>query len=156
MFAGVVACALWRVGLIDSLRSAFVLGSNRVDTLIITPQPWLGALLIVAVSLSAGFFVGRVGVRRSFLILGLGFLAMAAASLLISRYINFDILFAPMALGSIAAVFLVQIHRLWQIDIVLTNHVNETQSRSEIIEESFAQSRLTSGLKLLQTILPLE
>jgi signal transduction histidine kinase len=88
------------------------------------------------------------------LILGIGFLAMAAASLLTSRYLKVDILFAPMALGAMGAVFLVQLHRLWQIDSVLTHHVNEIAARAEMGGES--QTRLTSGLKLLQTTLPLE
>ena len=113
-------------------------------------------LLIVTVSTSAGFFVGRVGARRSFLFLGIGFLATCTASLLVSRYLKIDILFAPMAVGSTAAVFLVQLHRLWLIDTLLTRRVNETISRTDAQDVSIAENRLTSGLKLLQTILPLE
>src|SRR5439155_4003067 len=98
----------------------------------------------------------RAGARRSFLVLGLGFLATFAASLITSRYLKIDILFAPMALGAIGAVFLVQIHRLWLIDTLLTQNVNDTSARTDTVEASLAQTRLTSGLKLLQTILPLE
>jgi signal transduction histidine kinase len=154
--AGVATCAIWRAGLIDSLQAAFVVSVGRGEVPLQSPQPWLGLLLIVGISTSAGFFVSRAGARRSFLILGTGFLAMAAASLLTSRYLKVDILFAPMALGAIGAVFAVQLHRLWQIDSVLTHHVNEISLRSERDEESSSQGRLTSGLKLLQTILPLE
>ena len=149
-------CAIWRAGLIDSLQAAFVVSVGRGEVPLQSPQPWLGLLLIVGISTSAGFFVSRAGARRSFLILGTGFLAMAAASLLTSRYLKVDILFAPMALGAIGAVFAVQLHRLWQIDSVLTHHVNEISLRSDRDEESSSQGRLTSGLKLLQTILPLE
>lgn len=120
------------------------------------PQTWLGLLLIVGISTSAGFFVSRAGARRSFLILGLGFLGTAAASLITSKYLKVDILFAPMALGAIGAVFLVQLHRLWLIDTLLTDHVNDTSARTDTVVASLAQTRLTSGLKLLQTILPLE
>ena len=116
----------------------------------------MGFLLIVAISTSAGFLVSRAGARRSFLILGLGFLTMCAASLLTSKYLKVDILFAPMALGAMGAVTLVQLHRLWEIDTVLTNHVDETATRTDALEESVAETRLTSGLKLLQTILPME
>ena len=153
--AGAATCAIWRAGLIDSLQAAFVVNVGRGEVPLQSPQPWLGLLLIVAISTSAGFFVSRAGARRSFLILGTGFLAMAAASLLTSRYLKVNILFAPMALGAIGAVFLVQVHRLWQIDSVLTHHVNEIASRTEKDGESLSQTRLTSGLKLLQTILPL-
>lgn len=154
--AGAGTCAVWRAGLIDSLQAGFVVNVGSGEAPLQSPQTWLGLLLIVAISTSAGFFVSRAGARRSFLILGLGFLATAAASLIMSRYLKIDILFAPMALGSIGAVFLVQLHRLWLIDTVLTEHVNDTSARTDTVEASLAQSRLTSGLKLLQTILPLE
>jgi two-component system phosphate regulon sensor histidine kinase PhoR len=154
--AGAGTCAVWRAGLIDSLQAGFVVNVAQGEAPLQAPQTWLGLLLIVAISTSAGFFVSRAGARRSFLVLGLGFLATAAASLLTSRYLKIDILFAPMALGAIGAVFLVQIHRLWLIDRVLTEHVNATSVRTDTVEASLAHNRLTSGLKLLQTILPLE
>lgn len=154
--AGAAACGIWRAGLIDSLQAAFVVGVARGDEPLQAPQTWLALLLIVTISTSAGFFVGRVGARRSFLFLGIGFLATCTASLLVSRYLKIDILFAPMAVGSAAAVFLVQLHRLWLIDTLLTRRVNETISRTDAQDVSVAENRLTSGLKLLQTILPLE
>ena len=151
-----VACVVWRAGLIDSIQSAFVVNVGRGETPLQAPQIWIGLLLVVTVSTCAGFFVGRVGARRSFLFLGLGFLAMCASSLIVSRYLKIDILFAPMALGSIGAVLLVQLHRLWMIDTLLTNRVNETVARTDALDLTIAENRLTSGLKLLQTVLPLE
>ena len=144
------------MGLIDSLQSAFVVPVARGEAPLQSPQPWLGLLLIVAISASAGFFVSRAGARRSFVVLGLGFLAMCGASLLTSKYFKVDILFAPMALGALGATFVVQLYRLWLIDSVLTNHLAETAARTDTLEASEAQARLMSGLKLLQTILPLE
>ncbi len=154
--AGLATCALWRMGLIDSLQAAFVVPVARGEAPLQSPQAWLGLLLIVAVSASAGFFVSRAGARRSFVVLGLGFLAMCVASLLTSKYFKVDILFAPMALGAVGATFVVQLYRLWLIDSVLTHHLAETAARTDILETSEAQVRLMSGLKLLQTILPLE
>ncbi len=153
--AGAATCAIWSAGLIDSVQAGFVVNVGRGEAPLQSPQTWLGLLLIVAISTSAGFFVSRAGARRSFLILGLGFLATAAASLIASRYLKIDILFAPMALGATGAVFLVQIHRLWLIDTLLTGRLNDTSARTDTAE-SLAQSRLTSSLRLLQTILPLE
>jgi two-component system phosphate regulon sensor histidine kinase PhoR len=144
------------MGLIDSLQSAFVVPVARGEAPLQSPQAWLGLLLIVAISSSAGYFVSRAGARRSFVVLGLGFLAMCGASLLTSKYFKVDILFAPMALGSLGATFVVQLYRLWLIDSVLTDHFNDTAARTDTLETSQAQARLMSGLKLLQTILPLE
>src|SRR5205807_3220040 len=86
--AGAATCAVWRAGLIDSLQAGFVVNVGRGETPMQTPQTWLGLLLIVGVSMSAGFLVSRAGARRSFWILGLGFLVTAAASLLSSRYLK--------------------------------------------------------------------
>ncbi|MGZ5435508.1 MAG: hypothetical protein ACXW3F_05570, partial [Pyrinomonadaceae bacterium] len=63
--AGAAACAIWRAGLIDSLQAAFVVDVARGDAPLQAPQTWLALLLIVTISTSAGFFVGRVGARRS-------------------------------------------------------------------------------------------
>ena len=154
--AGVATCAVWRAGLIDSLQTAFVVSVARGEAPLQAPQTWLGLLLIVGVSVSAGFLVSRAGARRSFWILGLGFLATAGASLLASHYLKVDILFAPLAVGAVTSVFIVQLYRLWLIDSLLTERVNETSQRTNKIEPTVSQSRLTNGLKLLQTILPLE
>ena len=111
-------------------------------------------MLIVCVSMSAGFFVSRRGARRSFWILGLGFLTAAAASLLASRFLKIDILFAPQALGAISSVVIVQLYRLWRIDSLLTDRVNKTSQN--LIQATVAPARLSNALKLLQTVLPLD
>src|SRR5690242_20886788 len=80
LLAGVTACAVWRTGAIDSIAAAFVVSVARGDTPLQTPQTWLALLLIVTISTGAGFFVGRIGARRSFLIMGLGFLVMCTTS----------------------------------------------------------------------------
>lgn len=154
--AGAVTCAVWRSGLSDSLEAAFVINVARGEAPLQTPQMWLGLLLIVAVSVSAGFFVGRAGARRSFWILGAGFLLTAVASLLISWRLKVDILFAPLALGAITSVIVVQLYRLWLIDSLLTDRVNETSNRTGLVQDMTATPKLGNGLKLLQTILPLE
>ena len=154
--AGGATCAIWRAGLIDSLHSAFVVGVGHSEAPLQKPQTWLGLMLIVAVSVSAGYIVMRLGARRSFWILGAGFLATAGASLLASWYLQIDIIFAPLALGGGTAVVVVQLYRLWLIDSLLTDRVNETSARTDLVEENISRTRLENSLKLLQTILPLE
>ena len=154
--AGAVTCAVWRGGLIDSLETAFVVDVARGEAPLQAPQMWLGLLLIVGVSVSAGYFVGRAGARRSFWILGTGFLLTAVASLLVSWRLKVDILFAPLALGAITSVIVVQLYRLWLIDSLLTDRVNETSNRTGLVETNITTPKLGNGLKLLQTILPLE
>jgi len=59
-------------------------------------------------------------------------------------------------LGSITSVIVVQLYRLWLIDSLLTDRVNETSNRTGLVEGKTATPKLGNGLKLLQTILPLE
>ncbi|HXI26339.1 MAG TPA: ATP-binding protein [Pyrinomonadaceae bacterium] len=156
LVAGAATCAVWRAGLIDSLQAAFVVTVGHGEAPLQRPQTWLGLLLIVALSMSAGFIVMRLGARRSFWILGSGFLAIAGASLLASWYLKIDIIFAPLAMGAVSAVFAVQLYRLWLIDSLLTDRVNETSSRTDLIEATVGPARLANSLKLLHMILPLE
>ena len=151
-----MTCAIWRAGLIDSLQTAFVVRVVRGETPLQTPHVWIGLLLIVGVSVSAGCFVGRAGARRSFWILGVGFILTASASLLTSWLLKVDIIFAPLALGAVTAVIVVQLYRLWLIDSLLTNRVNETSHRTGLVEARDGTPKLGNGLKLLQTILPLD
>lgn len=151
-----MTCAVWWAGLIDSLHTAFVVAVGHGEAPLQKPQAWLGLMLIVAVSTSAGFIVMRLGARRSFWLLGAGFLATAGASLLASWYLKVDIIFAPLALSAVSAVCVVQLYRLWLIDTLLTDRVNETSARTDLVEETVSRARLGNSLKLLQTILPLE
>ncbi|HJZ81120.1 MAG TPA: ATP-binding protein [Pyrinomonadaceae bacterium] len=156
LLAGAATCAVWRAGLINSLETVFVVNVAGGEAPLQFPQTWLGLMLVIGVSVSAGFLVSRAGARRSFWILGLGFLGTALASLLASRFLKVDILFAPLAVGAVTSVCTVQLYRLWLIDSLLTERVSETSQRTSIDEPAVGQTRLANGLKLLQTILPLE
>src|SRR2546427_6710465 len=58
--------------------------------------------------------------------------------------------------GAIAAFFLAQVDRLWQIDVALTRRVNLIAAKNGEVELCRAEARLLSGLKLLHMILPLK
>ena len=137
------------------MQAAFIINARHGEALH-TPQTGIGLLLIVGASISAGFLVARAGARRSFWLLGIGFLLTAGASLLVSAFLKIDILFIPVATAVIAAVLLVQLYRLWLIDSLLTDRVDETSNRTGLGDGNLSTSRLRSGLKLLQTILPLD
>jgi len=151
--ASLVVWAVWSAGLLASLQAAFVL-SEPNETLV--PQSWLGALLIVGAGLSAGFIVERVGARRGLPLLGGGFILGCALSLLVSRFRQIDIAFAPMALAVVASVAAVQLRKLWDVDLNLTRNISHAASHVSALEGGEASARLIGGLKLLQTMLPLD
>jgi len=117
---------------------------------------WLGALMILAAGLSAGFALERGGAKRTVpFILG-GLVVLAGASFAISRFLYIDVAFAPMALAALLSAFAVQLRRLWTIDKMLTRSLARAASQTSKIEGGSSHARLMSGLKLLETVLPLE
>jgi signal transduction histidine kinase len=112
--------------------------------------------MILAVGLGAGFAVGRVGAKRILPFLGGLLLLLASASLLTSRFLNIDIAFAPMALAALASLLAVQLRRLWMIDSTLTRNVRNSTLQVSRLEGGSSDARLMSGLKLLETVLPMD
>ena len=152
--AGLLSVVLWSAGLLASLQNAFVLlPKGGPITPLRVPSFWPGAALIFAVSFAVAIDVGRFGSRRAFLYLGGGFLGLAAVSLFVSGFFSLDILFAPVALaGSISAVT-IQIKRLRDRDIELTEKLTAASTKFEAVHADETEDRLLSGLELLDSVL---
>jgi signal transduction histidine kinase len=154
--ASLAVLLLWAGGLLASIESAFLLARASEANPAAAPQMWLGALMILAAGLSAGFAIERGGAKRILPFLSGGLVALAGASLLASRFLHIDIAFAPMALAALAAALIVQLRRIWTIDLMLTRSMRRVASEVSRIEGGTASARLMSGLKLLETVLPLD
>ncbi|HKR02303.1 MAG TPA: GAF domain-containing sensor histidine kinase [Pyrinomonadaceae bacterium] len=154
--AALFVLALWIAGWLASLQQVFLLARASEPSPATAPQTWLGALMILAAGLSAGFAVGRAGAKRIAPFLGGGLVVLAGVSLLVSRLMHIDIAFAPMALAALLSALAVQLWRLWTIDSTLTRRLRQATSRVSPIEGGSSNKRLMSGLKLLETVLPLD
>jgi signal transduction histidine kinase len=152
--AAALAFALWGSGLLASLESLFVL--RGVAGASVPPQAWVALLLTGASGLFAGLAVERMGARRAslFVLSALGILCVA--SLLASRFLQLDIVFVPVALAALLAVLSVQLRRLWAIDVALARNIQQVAAQPSVLEGRGANARLMCGLKLLETVLPLE
>jgi signal transduction histidine kinase len=151
--AGLPVWALWIEGFLGPLQQAFVVLPVDLGAAVVTPQMRLGTFLILATAVGAGLLVERASARRAFPYLGGGFLALSMISLLVSRLLGIDILFVPMAFAGMSAVFVVQAHRLWSLDLALTNRVNSIANNTTQTSENDSKQRLMSGLRLLDTVL---
>ncbi|HKQ52738.1 MAG TPA: histidine kinase dimerization/phospho-acceptor domain-containing protein, partial [Pyrinomonadaceae bacterium] len=154
--AAAVVTLLWAAGVLASLQAAFLLHGAAEADFSAAPEAWLGALMILAAGLSAGFAVERAGASRTLPYLCGGLLVLAGLSLLASRFLHIDVAFAPMALSALLGAFAVQLKHLWVIDSTLTRNVKSATSRANRLEGGSSNERLMSGLKLLETVLPLE
>ncbi|MGI8657060.1 MAG: ATP-binding protein [Pyrinomonadaceae bacterium] len=147
--------ALWSIELLASLQAAFVLASKNGSEAFML-NSWQAAILIVAAGVGAGISLHLLSARRV-LPYVLGALALlCAVSLIASRFFHIDVLFAPVALSALAAIFVVQLYRLWMVDAVLTQNVRGAAAQTGALEGGTANKRLMSGLKLLETVLPLD
>ncbi|HEX8707613.1 MAG TPA: ATP-binding protein [Pyrinomonadaceae bacterium] len=154
--AALLVWALWISGLLDSAQAAFVFARAGEPSVHIAPRMLMGISLILLTGMGAGFTVERAGARRAWPFICGGIVMMCAASLLVSRFLQIDIAFAPMALAMLAATAVVQLRRLWTIDAMLTRNVKRAASQLNGLEGNVANARLMSGLRLLKTVLPLD
>jgi signal transduction histidine kinase len=156
LLASLAILLLWAGGLLVSFESAFLLAHASEANPAAAPQLWLGALMILAAGLSAGFAIERGGAKRTLPFLAGGLLVLAGVSLVASRFLHINIAFASMALAAMASSLVVQLRRIWTIDLMLTRSMRRTASQVSRIEGGTASARLMSGLKLLETVLPLD
>ncbi|MCA1850654.1 MAG: GAF domain-containing protein, partial [Acidobacteria bacterium] len=113
-------------------------------------------LLILAAGLAGGFVTERMGGRRALIPLAGALILLGAASLLLSRFLQIEILYIPLTLSALLGAAAAQARRLWIIDTALARNVRQLAAEASQLEGNAASARLQSGLKLLATVLPLE
>ena len=109
-------------------------------------------LVIYALGLSLA--VNRFGLRRSWRYLAATMVVVSSVFIVAWQFFGVDLLLAPLLLSSSLALLLVQINRLWSLDRQLTRTLIHSSAGSAGSAVS-ANDRLGSGLKLLNTVLPL-
>jgi len=149
-----LVAAAWGVGVLASPAALFMFDDPATPS--VPPQAWVVLLLVAAAGLGGGFAAERLGARRASLVLACALAVLCAASLLVSRFLHLDIVFAPMMFASFGSLLTAQARRLWKIDSLLTENVERLAVRRSALEGRGADGRLLSGLRLLSTVLPLE
>ena len=144
----------WAVGVLASPGALFMFDDPAMPS--VPPQVWVVLLLIGAAGLGGGFAAERLGARRALLVLAVTLLLLCAGSLAASRLLHLDIVFAPMLLAGVGSLAAAQARRLWKIDSLLTENVERLAVRRSALEGRGADARLLSGLRLLETVLPVE
>jgi signal transduction histidine kinase len=149
-----LVAAAWGVGVLASPAALFLFDdpANRS----VPPQAWVVLLLIASAGVGGGFALERLGARRALLTVAAALILLCAASLAASRFLHLDIVFAPMMLAAFGSLAAAQARRLWTIDALLTENVERVAVRPSPLEGRGANARLLSGLRLLDTVLPLE
>jgi signal transduction histidine kinase len=144
----------WGLGALASMSALFMFDDAAAPS--IAPQVKVVLLLVAAAGLGGGIAAERLGARRALLVLACGLVVLCGASLLASRFLHLDIVFAPMMFAASGSLAAAQARRLWKLDSLLTENVERLAVRRSALEGRGASTRLLSGLRLLDTVLPLE
>ncbi|MBV9928628.1 MAG: GAF domain-containing sensor histidine kinase [Acidobacteria bacterium] len=149
-----LVAAAWGVGVLTSPAALFMFDDPSTPS--VPPQAWVVLLLVAAAGFGGGFAAERMGARRASQVVAGAVVVLCAASLGVSRFLHIDIVFAPMMFACFGSLLASQARRLWKIDSLLTENVERLALRRSALEGRGADGRLVSGLKLLNTVLPLE
>jgi two-component system phosphate regulon sensor histidine kinase PhoR len=154
LLAGLAGYFGWRFGLIpEVLYSAHVLPRTESVELLLGPVP-VSAIAIAASSLVLGLTINSFELRRSWRYLLGGIVALCGASVLISHLFGLELFVTPLLFSGCLSLLLVQINRLWQLDRQLLNTLFDSPLMAADSGPG-ADQRIMSGLKLLNTFLPL-
>ncbi|MGI8495646.1 MAG: GAF domain-containing protein, partial [Pyrinomonadaceae bacterium] len=116
---------------------------------------WWQLSIIVLIALFAGFWAENVSVKR-LLPYFFGFLTVfLILNLAAAKFWGVNLFFLRTLLVSSIVIFSVHMKKLWAIDYELTERLVKLASAGHLPEVKSADLRIESGLKLLETVLPL-
>jgi nitrogen-specific signal transduction histidine kinase len=139
---------LWNFGGgIFTILKGLVLPEHSIFT-------WWKVLILICLSLTVGFWVEKSSTKKVlptvFCYLALWFFA----SLLAAKLLDISLIFIPIALTICLTILVVHLKKIWAIDSELTEKLVYLASTGHLLEGKSADLRIESGLKLLETILP--
>ena len=154
LFAALAGYASWRLGALPELFPRFALAPATDDTIELLKSAPVAAALLAVCSISIGLVLNRFGLRRSWSYLLFGIAVLCSGSLLAAHFLQTDLIAVPLLISSVLTIVLVQVYRLWRLDRTLIRTLF-TSPTGAGFQSTGAKTRLTSGLKLLNTMLPL-
>ena len=132
----------------------FALEPSTADTVELLTSAPVAAVVLALYSSALGVALNRFGLRRSWGYLLIGIAIACSVSLVLAHLLGLDLLAVPLLFSGIATILLVQVSRLWRVDRALTRALFTSPSGPGQ-QSTDANTRLMSGLKLLNTMLPL-
>ena len=151
ILAGLAGTLCWVFGLLPELQTLL---PTAPSASISTPELSIAGATLVGFSVAFSLPVNRLGLRRSWRYLAGGLVVVGCIAFAALQFVNVDLLLAPLLFSAGISLLLIQVNRLWSLDrtmsrTLFTSPVNSGDSTIS------ADARLMSGLKLLNTVLPL-
>jgi len=153
LFAGLVAYACWRLGALPEIFPRFAFAPPTSDSVELLGSAPLAAVVIVIYSIVIGVALNRFGLRRSWSYLLFGVAIACSASLMSAHFLGTSLLTVALLFSAGLTILLIQVSRLWRVDRAVTRTLFTSATGRQ--QETGANTRLMSGLRLLNTMLPL-
>ncbi|MGI9036318.1 MAG: ATP-binding protein [Pyrinomonadaceae bacterium] len=150
--AGVVVIAV--LTLTEICQGLMVYFGDYVSLLSLNVR-WWEYLLLIIFGGALGILAEKFSIKRllPFLILFLSLYTILSFFLLVHWSVN--IFFLRVFFITVLTVTAVHLKKLWEIDSELTERLVDLASKGHLLEGKSADLRIESGLKLLETVLPL-
>lgn len=116
---------------------------------------WWSFLLMILVALVMGFLTEKFSVKRILKFVIPFTVIWAILSFTAATYFSVNLFFIRITSVIFLPIFFVHLKKLWLLDSELTEKLVDLASAGHILEGKSADLRIESGLKLLETVLPL-
>ena len=148
--------ALIRIKTLTSYVSASGIGiiAGLISYTVFSVDEPIAATALIAYALALSLTVNRFGLRRSWRWLVVSAVVVSSIGVVAFRFFSVDLLLIPLLFSGGVSLLLIQINRLWSLDRQLTRTLFNSSARNAD-SSAGANTRLESGLKLLNTVLPL-
>lgn len=148
-FVALFVMVLWNFG--ESVFSTLVKLHSPAGTVF----TWWKAVILIFFAFATGVLAEQFSIKRIAPYVG-GFLVFwFFISILATQFFNVSVLFNTIFLTICLTILTIHVKKLWQIDSELTKKLVYLASTGHLLEGRSADLRIESGLKLLETILPL-
>jgi len=148
--AGVLGHLCWRLGLLPDLATWLPPTAAAVST----PDVSVAGAVLVGSSVALSIIANRLGLRNSWRYIAAGVVVLATGWTIGAQFFGVDLLFLPLLLSGSLSLLFTQVNRLWSLDRQFARTLlNSPVANADSIVG--ANERLASGLKLLNTVLPL-
>jgi two-component system phosphate regulon sensor histidine kinase PhoR len=146
---------LWYVGVLPPL-APYLFKFLAIESVeLVGPQPRVALVALILFSVVIGVLIHRLSFSKAWPFIAGALLLTNFVCLLIAKVFSTDLLLTPLLTTGILTVILLQGYRLWRLDLRVARTLLNSPKTLGSVKGRDAATRLSSGLKLLTSVLPL-
>lgn len=116
---------------------------------------WWHIPVLVLMAILAGFVAEKTSIKRLLPYYTAFIAGWFVLNIIAAKFLGFNLFFLQTLIISSSVIFIVHLKKIWTIDSELTERLVNLASTGHNLEGKSADLRIESGLKLLETVLPL-